>query len=203
MKLYASHTSPYARKVRVVLAEKRIDCELMTVDVSRPDHPAQAVNPLGKVPVLVLDDGTAVYDSAVIAEYLDTVTPVGRLIPDAARPRMLVKRWEALADGLMDAAVLMIQEARRPAELQSEAVRKLHLGKVLRALEQMSEDLGERSWCFGESFTLADAAVGCSLFYLDFRFPQIPWRAEHTNLVRLAERLEKRKSFEDSVPPAA
>ena len=203
MKLFASHTSPYARKVRIVLSEKRIECELVPTDVSVPEHPAVAINPLGKIPVLLLDDGTAVYDSAVIVEYLDTVTPVGRLIPEDARPRMLVKRWEALADGLMDAAVLLVMENRRPLSERSPAWIDRQHGKIQRALAQLAHDLGERSYCFGETFTLADAATGSALFFLDLRFPDLDWRTAHPGLLRLAERLEKRKSFEESAPPKA
>ncbi len=202
MKLYANPASPFARKVRIVLAEKRLECELVTIDTAQPDHAALALNPLGKIPVLLLPDGTPVFDSAVIVEYLDTISPVGRLIPDEARPRMLVKRWEALADGLMDAAVLLRLEGRRPAELQSPAFIELQRGKVARALAQIAHDLGERAHCCGDAFTLADAAVGSALFYLDFRFPDWDWRAQYANLVRLADRLEKRKSFEDSAPSA-
>ncbi len=200
MKLFASPASPFARKVRVALSEKRIDVEIVPVDVSSPDHLAMAHNPLGKIPVLLLDDGTAVYDSAVIVEYLDTVTPVGRLIPEDPRPRMLVKRWEALADGLMDAAVAVVMEGRRPVNEQSPAALERQRGKMRRALAQMAADLGERAYCFGESFTLADAAVVCALAYLDLRFPDWGWREEHPVLSRLADRMERRKSFEDTAP---
>jgi glutathione S-transferase len=186
--------------VRIVLSEKRIDYELIPADVWQPDSPVAGLNPLGKIPVLVLDDGTSVFDSAVIVEYLDTVTPVGRLIPEDARPRMMVKRWEALADGLADAAVLMVMEGRRPARERSEAYLTRQKAKVDRALDQIAHDLGDRSYCFGEAFTLADAAVGAALFYLDLRFPERDWRGELPGLQKLAERLEKRKSFEDSVP---
>jgi len=202
MKLYASPASPFSRKVRIVLAEKRLDCQLVQIDTAQPDHPALALNPLGKIPVLLLPDGTPVFDSAVIVEYLDTISPVGRLIPEEARPRMLVKRWEALADGLMDAAVLLRAESRRPLELQSAAFADQQRGKVARALAQIAHDLGDRQHCSGDAFTLADAAVGSALFYLDFRFPEWTWRDQHPNLARLAERLEKRKSFEDSAPVA-
>jgi|GEM_PF-160304 len=203
MKLFASHTSPYARKVRVVLIEKRLECELIPTDVSVPNNPSLEFNPLGKVPVLVLDDGTPVHDSAVITEYLDTVTPVGRLIPDDARPRMLVKRWEAIADGLLDAGVLLIMESRRPQNERSPAWIERQYGKIQRALQQMSDDLGERNFCFGESFSLADAAVGSALFFLDFRFPNIAWRDHYPNLVHFAEKHQNRKSFEETQPPAS
>jgi len=203
MKLFASHTSPYARKVRVVLIEKRLECELIPTDVSVPNNPSLEFNPLGKVPVLVLDDGTPVHDSAVITEYLDTVTPVGRLIPDDARPRMLVKRWEAIADGLLDAGILLIMESRRPENERSQAWIERQYGKIQRALQQMSNDLGERNFCFGETFSLADAAVGSALFFLDFRFPNILWREHYPNLVHFADKHQHRKSFEETQPPAS
>jgi glutathione S-transferase len=203
MKLFASHTSPYARKVRIVLIEKRLECELIPTDVSTPNHPALDFNPLGKVPVMVLDDGTSVYDSAVITEYLDTVTPVGRLIPDDARPRMLVKRWEALADGLLDAGVLLIMESRRPENERSMNWIERQHAKIQRSLKQMSDDLGERNFCFGETFSLADAAVGTALLFLDFRFPNITWRDQYPNLVKFVERHYKRKSFVETQPRAA
>ena len=152
--------------------------------------------------MLVLDDGTTVFDSPVIVEYLDSVTPVGRLIPEPARQRIHVKRWEALGDGVLDAAILIMSENRRPAEQRSpEWIAKQRL-KVDRSLSAMSQDLADRTWCTGESFNLADVVAGCTLFYLDFRFPEIDWRSSYTNLARLAEKLARRKSFQDSVPSA-
>lgn len=121
MKLIGSLSSPFARKVRVVLAEKRIAYEFV---IDAPSDPATRVpefNPLGKIPVLVTEDGGKLFDSPVIVEYLDSISPVGRLIPEPIRQRVQVRRWEALADGMMDAAVLLVQEGRRSKELQSEA----------------------------------------------------------------------------------
>ena len=202
MKLIGSLNSPYTRKARVVLAEKRIDYEFVVENVSDPANKVADFNPLGKVPVLVLDDGTTVFDSPVIVEYLDSVTPVGRLIPEPARQRIHVKRWEALGDGVLDAAILIMSENRRPAEQRSpEWIAKQRL-KVDRSLSAMSQDLADRTWCTGESFNLADVVAGCTLFYLDFRFPEIDWRSSYTNLARLAEKLARRKSFQDSVPSA-
>jgi glutathione S-transferase len=201
MKLYASLTSPYARKVRVMLAEKRIDFELVPTDVWDSNSPLLKFNPLGKVPCLVLDDGTAIFDSPVIMEYLDNVTPVGRLIPESARPRMQTKRWEALADGVLDAAVAIVLEKRRPAEKHSPDWIARQSGKIERALKTMSLELGDNAWCAGNSFNLADIVTGCALFYLDLRFPDVAWRSDYSNLSRLAEKLAKRVSFKNTEPP--
>src|SRR6202166_4942750 len=114
MKLLASQTSPYARKVRIAIAEKKIECDLVEESPWTPDTTVPNYNPLGKVPVLVLDDGTTLFDSRVIVEYLDTVSPVSRLIPEPNRQRIVVKRWEALADGICDAAAAVVLERKRP-----------------------------------------------------------------------------------------
>src|SRR5687767_6743179 len=118
MKLIGSPTSPYVRKVRIVLAEKRIEYEFQVDMPFSVDTQVPQYNPLGKVPVLVMDDGTALFDSRVIVDYLDTTTPVTRLIPEANRQKIQVKRWEALADGLCDAAALIVLEKRRSNEAQ-------------------------------------------------------------------------------------
>lgn len=202
MKLHASPTSPFARKVRIVLAEKRIDYDLREDNPWDADSKVPQFNPLGKVPVLELDDGSALYDSSVIVDYLDTVTPVGRLIPVTTRQRIVVKRWEALGDGVCDAAVSIVLERRRPKTQQSPEAIHRHYGKIKAGLKAMSQDLGEKNFCTGEGYNLADVATGCSLFYLDFRFPDVDWRPDYPNLARLAEKLGKRPSFADTVPPA-
>lgn len=202
MKLYASLTSPYGRKARVMLAEKRIDYELVQTDVWDPNSELLNFNPLGKVPCLVLDDGTALYDSPVIMEYLDSVTPVGHLIPETTRPRIQVKRWEALADGVLDAAVTIVLEKKRVPQLQSTDWIARQSGKIERGLKIMSQDLGESTWCTGHSFNLADLVVGCALFYLDFRFSEVNWRKNHPNLGQLTDKLAKRNSFKNTVPPS-
>lgn len=201
MKLYASLTSPYGRKARVMLAEKRIDYELVPTDVWDPNTELLKFNPLGKVPCLLLDDGTALYDSPVIMEYLDSVTPVGHLIPETTRQRIQVKRWEALADGVLDAAVAIVLEKKRAPQLQSSDWIARQSGKVERGLKAMSQDLGETTWCTGHSFNLADIVVGCALFYLDFRFSEVHWRKEYANLGQLTDKLAKRNSFKNTVPP--
>jgi glutathione S-transferase len=202
MKLLASLTSPYARKVRIALAEKKIEYELVESSPWAPDTDVPSFNPLGKVPVLVLDDGTNLFDSRVIVEYLDTVSPVSRLMPEPSRQRIVVKRWEALADGILDAAVGIVLENKRPAKQQSRDWIERQRAKVDRGVTELASELGEKAWCNGESYSLADIATGCALGYLDFRHPRIDWRGQYPNLVKLAEKLGKRASFADTLPPA-
>ena len=205
MKLIGALTSPYVRKVRVVMAEKKLDFQLVLEDVWGSDAILKS-NPLGKVPCLVLDGGEAVFDSRVIVEYLDTLSPVGRLIPERGRERAEVRTWEALSDGLLDASILARLEANwagRSAEQRSQAWIERQLRAVHNALKAMSQGLGDKPFCAGNHFTLADVAVGCALGYLDFRFAHIDWRGEHPNLHKLYDKLATRPSFIDSAPPAA
>ena len=202
MKLIASLTSPYARKVRIALAEKKIEYELVEASPATPDSIVPSYNPLGKIPVLVLDDGTNLYDSRVIVEYLDTVSPVSRLIPEPSRQRIAVKRWEALADGICDAAVSIVVETKRPAKQQSRDWLDRQRSKVDRGITELASELGDKPWCNGEAYSLADIATGCALGYLDLRHPAIDWRGPYPNLVKLAEKLAKRQSFADTSPPA-
>jgi glutathione S-transferase len=195
MKLIGALTSPYVRKVRVVMAEKKLDFQLVLEDVWGSDAILKS-NPLGKVPCLVMEGGEAVFDSRVIVEYLDTLSPVGKLIPPMGRERIEVRTWEALADGVIDASILARLEATwagRSAEQRSQAWIDRQLSRVQGGLKAMSQGLGERSFATGNSFTLADVAVGCALGYLDFRFPQIDWRADYANLAKLQEKLSARQ----------
>ena len=202
MKLILSLTSPFARKVRVVLAEKRIDYEAVVDIPWEPTTRVPEYNPLGKVPVLVMDDGSTLFDSRVIVEYLDNLTPVSPLLPKENRPRVAVRRWEALADGVTESAATIFLEQKRPEARQDPEWIVRQEGQVFRGLEAMSEDLGEKTWCTGDFFTLADIAVGCCLGYLDFRFPHIQWREAHPNLAKLADKLAQRTSFAETVPVA-
>lgn len=203
MKLIGALTSPYVRKVRVVMAEKKLDYDFVTENVWSADTQINEFNPLGKVPCLVMEGSEALHDSRVIVEYLDTLSPVGKLIPPVGRERAEVKTWEALADGLMDAAILARLEAtwagRSEAE-RSQAWIERQLGKVQGALRAMGQGLADKPFCAGIHLSLADIAVGCSLGYLDFRFPQIDWRTPHPNLLRLYDKLAQRASFADTVP---
>ena len=201
MKLIMTPTSPFARKVRIVLAEKRIEYEQVVDSPWEAGTHVPDYNPLGMVPVLVLDDNQTLFDSRVIVEYLDTVSPVSRLIPEPSRQRIAVKRWEALADGICDAVALIVVEHRRPLRQQSKDWIKRQQGKVDLGVVLMAQELGERPWCSGEAYSLADIAVGCALGYLDLRQADLDWRGRHDNLAQLAVKLAKRPSFADTVPP--
>jgi glutathione S-transferase len=204
MKIIGSITSPYVRKVRIVLAEKKIEADFVLENVWAPETTIAQMNPLGKIPCLVMDDGSAVFDSRVIVEYVDTLSPVGKLIPADGRERAAVKTWEALADGILDAGILARLEATwRPAEQQSPAWIKRQMSKIDAALSSMSIGLGESNYCHSNQFSLADVAVGCALGYLDFRFPSLEWRAPHPNLDAMYQRLMERQSFKETAPPAA
>ena len=205
MKLIGSLTSPYVRKVRVVMAEKKLDFQLVLEDVWGTDVLLKS-NPLGKVPCLVMEGGEAVFDSRVIVEYLDTLSPVGKLIPPSGRERIEVRTWEALSDGLLDASILARMEAiwaGRSDGQRSQAWIDRQMSRVTTALLAMSQGLGDKPFCAGNHFTLADVAVGCALGYLDYRFAHIDWRSTHPNLHKLHDKLALRPSFVDSAPPTA
>jgi len=201
MKLIGSVASPYVRKVRIVMAEKKIDHELVVENVWSPDTTISMSNPLGKVPCLIMEDGGAMFDSRVIVEYLDTLTPVGKLIPTQGRERASVKCWEALADGVLDAGILIrLERTQRAAEQQSEQWVARQLGKVNAGLTAMSTGFTDTTYCAGNQFTLADVAVGCALGWLSFRFPEITWRDDYPNLAKLFDKLSERASFKDTAP---
>jgi glutathione S-transferase len=198
MKLIGSATSPYVRKVRIVMAEKKLDYQFVIENVWAEDTAISASNPLGKVPCLVMEAGETVFDSHVIVEYLDTLSPVGKLIPAQGRERVEVKTWEALADGVLDAAILARLEATwagRSDAQRCDAWITRQMDKIDKALQAMNKGLGDKAYCSGVHFTLSDVAVGCALEYLDFRFPQIEWRNDHPKLAKLQEKLAQRPSF--------
>jgi glutathione S-transferase len=203
MKLVGSQTSPFVRKVRIVLAEKRIDYAFIedspwVEETQVPNH-----NPLGKVPVLILEDNSTLFDSRVIVEYLDMVSPVARLIPEHKREKIKVKRLEALADGVGDAAAtIFIEKKMRPPEQQSPEWLERQSKKIRLGCAALSEELGHHTWYHDNTFGLADIAVGAVLGYLDLRFPEWDWRTPYPNLAQLLdEQLEKRNSFKESAPP--
>ena len=203
MKLIGSLTSPYVRKVRIVMAEKKLDYQFELEDVWASDAILKS-NPLGKVPCLVMEGGEAVFDSRVIVEYLDTRSPVSRLIPESNRERTEVRTWESLADGVLDAAILARLEqtwAGRKDGERSQAWVDRQMKKVDASLGAIATGLAEKPWCTGIHMSLADIAVGCALGYLEFRFPDIGWRRDHPNLARLADKLNARQSFIDTRPP--
>ena len=205
MKLIGALTSPYVRKVRIVMAEKKLDYQFELEDVWNSDAILKS-NPLGKVPCLVMEGGEAVFDSRVIVEYLDTRSPVSRLIPESSRGRTEVRTWESLADGILDAAILARLEKTWPGRSEGERSqawidRQMH--KIDASLTAVSTGLADKPYCTGIHLSLADIAVGCALGYLAYRFPDIDWRGDHKNLARLADKLEARQSFIDTRPPAA
>ena len=204
MKLLGSLTSPYVRKVRVVLAEKKLDYRFQAENVWSEKSQINDANPLGKVPCLVLEGGEAVFDSRVIVDHLDTLSPVGRLIPPSGRERAEVKTWEALADGVLDAAILARLEATwagRQAHERSQAWMERQMGKVDAGLAAMERGLADKPFCYGKQLSLADIAAGCAFGWLAFRFPDTDWRERHPPLARLYERLMTRQSFIDTAPP--
>ena len=203
MKLIGSVSSPYVRKVRIVMAEKKLDYDFQIEDVWAATSTISYSNPLGQVPCLIMDGGESLFDSRVIVEYLDTLSPVGKLIPGVGRERAEVKTWEALADGLLDSAIAARLEATwagRGAQERSKAWIDRNMEKIHTVLRAMDAGLGEKAFCSGVHLTLSDIAVGCALGYLDFRFAHIDWRVQHPNLARLQEKLVQRASFVDTTP---
>ncbi len=203
MKLIGSNASPYVRKVRVVMAEKKLDYQFVTEDVWAQGTTIGESNPLGKVPCLVMEGAEAMFDSRVIVEYLDTLSPVGKLIPAQGRERAEVKTWEALGDGICDAAVLARMEAvwpHRRDEQRCQAWIDRQMDKVDGAIQAVARGLGDKPFCSGIHLSLSDIAVGCALGWLAFRFPQLTWRQDHANIARLMDKLEQRQSFIDTRP---
>lgn len=206
MKLIGTTSSPYVRKVRIVMAEKKLDYRFEIENVWADDTSVSvsATNPLGKVPRLLIDGHEApLHDSRVIVEYLDTLSPVGKLLPASGRERADVKGWEALADGLLDAGVLARLEATWPGRSdteRSQAWIDRQMGKVQASLQALSKGLADKPFCCGIHLTLADIATGCALGWLDFRFPQLAWRDAHPNLARLSDKLAQRASFQGTLP---
>lgn len=200
MKLLGTNASPYVRKARLVLLEKNIPHTYLIDPPREPGSQVARVNPLGRIPALILDDETCVFDSPVIAEYADTLNDAPVLIPRSdALARMRVKRWEALADGIMDSAVVVRGESLRPAEKQDAGNITRHNDAVTRALAYVSGQLGQRTWCEGASITLADLAVASALIYLDLRQPERNWRGTHPNLGAWFSRMNERASVRTSL----
>ncbi|MDD5297792.1 MAG: glutathione S-transferase [Rhodocyclaceae bacterium] len=200
MKLIGTFTSPYVRKTRIVLAEKKIDYEFVLDSPWEEGSGVPDLNPLGKVPILILDDDSTLFDSRVICEYLDNAAPNNRLLPQTNRERIQVKRWEALSDGVCDAAANIVLENRRKPTQRSKEWLARQQDKVGRGVKMMSEDLGDAPWCHGNGLTLADIAACVALDYLSFRLADFDWRTPYPNLVKLRDKLTQRTSFADSAP---
>lgn len=199
MKLYGSLTSPYVRKVRILLKEKAIPCEFIVEDPWSEKTIAPQMNPLGKVPVLVLDNQKVLYESGLILEYLDSLGS-DRLIPAAGEARWEVLRWHALGHGILDAVVARLMETRRPAEQQSAKLIARQEGKVAKALDAADQAEKGRIYLVGDQFSVADLALGLALEYIDFRYPH-DWRSRHPRLAQWLASISRRASFAETVPP--
>ena len=202
MKLIASLTSPFARKVRIVLAEKQLEHELVVDIPWNAETQVPQFNPLGKVPVLVINEQehTSLFDSRVIVEYLERLVPSPVLIPKAAEAYIQTKRQEALADGIADAAAMIFIEQKRSQALQSAEWIARQQQKIDLGLQAMSQVLGDKLFFVGEELSLADISSVCCLGYLDLRFAEIAWRSQYPNLANFMTRLADRESIKQTIP---
>lgn len=200
--LYMSLTSPYARKVRITAIEKQVPFEMVVEVPWNEDTIITNINPLGKVPVWMLPNGKALFDSRVIIEYLDEVSEIGQLVPKELFGRIEVKRWEALAEGVMDAALVIFAERKkRPLELQYADWVARQFGKIHRGLRTLSDELGDREFYYEDRLSIADIAVACALGYIGLRFEDdFVWQQDYPVLAAHYERLMQRTSFKDTVP---
>lgn len=202
MKLVIATPSPFARKARVVLTEKAVPHDII-IDVPwNPGTTAPAHNPLGKIPILILEDGSAVYDNRVIVQYLEAACPAPTLLPEDPLDRITHLQVEALADGICDAIVLLTIETRRKPALQSADWTERQRAKVDAGVNCLAQRLGDRTWFAGDTMGLADIAAGCALGYLDVRLSDHGWRRDHPDLGAFSDRMEARASFRSSRPVA-
>jgi glutathione S-transferase len=199
MKLYGSLTSPYVRKVRVLIREKNLACEFVVADAWAADSPIPALNPLGKVPALALDNGDVLFDSPVIVEYLDSLNAPA-LLPVSGVARWETLRWQALADGMLDATVSRLLELRRPTEQQSAENVRRQEDKIARSIEYTEQRLSRESWLMENRFTLADLVMAVALEYIDFRYPH-NWRGRHARLAQWLAGVSARPSLIETRPP--
>ena len=199
MKLIIATPSPFARKARVALLEKGLP---HTVEVHNPWQTRIAVNPLGKVPALVLGDGRVVHDSSVIVEYLETLGAPPALLPADPRLRVLHRQIEAIADGICDAVVLIVTERARPSAQQSQRWIERQAAKLRPALAELERLLAGKQAFTAHGIGLAEIATGCALGYLDLRYPELEWRPDHPGLRALAAELAQRASFAQTLPRA-
>jgi glutathione S-transferase len=180
VQLYHAAASPFARKVRVLVREKGLLDRVEEITVNPLADPAELhfVNPLGKVPALVLSDGLALFDSPVICEYLDTISGSPRFLPKEGERRWAVLRTQALADGIMDSGVAMIYESRRPESQRSPDWQQRRQESILRSIRQLDDDPA----LLAGPVNLGSIAVACALGYLDFRLPELDWRQQHPHV---------------------
>ena len=201
MQLIASLTSPFARKIRVILLEKNLPHELVVDVPNEPETRVPEYNPLGKVPALVVDDGDVFFDSPVIAAYLETLEAAPALLPADPLARVHVRQFESLSDGVLDAAVLVLNESRRPAVQQSLSWSERHWTKVERGIGELERLSVGRRWLYGDSMTLADVSVACMYAWIDFRFPHYAIGPKHPSLARWVQPILARPAFTQTELP--
>lgn len=198
MKLYGSLTSPYVRKVRVFLKEKGIEHEFIIEGPGDAAGNVARLNPFGKVPVVVRDDGEALFESPLIIDYLDSL-PGPALIPPAGEARWRVQRWHALGQGIADAVVARLMEIRRRPEHQDPALIHKQEAKVAAALAFAETRVPGSEYLTGNQLTLADIAMGVALAYMDLRYEHA-WQATHPRLAAWFAVFARRPAFVETVP---
>lgn len=200
-KLISATPSPYARKVRIALAEKGLPFELLTEVPWDNTTCTPRYNPLEKLPILLLPDGSSIYESSYILQYLELKHPEVPLLPDDIDGHLAARKLEVLCDGVCDAVVLSLFEKMRAGGGSPEWLARQRR-KIEGGLAEMARLVGSRSWAVGDRFGLGDIAVGTAVGYLSVRFQEMPWRTLHSNLALFSDRLAQRPSFKDSVPYA-
>ncbi len=199
MKLFYSNNSPYARKIRILIDEKKVPVTLEKVVLADKNCIIHEYNPLVKVPILVVND-ISIFDSPVIAEYVDHKSGPLYLMPSDFDKKILVKRWEALSDGLCDAAVAIMLEKRRLISQQNTDVFEKQMRKIKLSLQRLNQEMEGKEYYLENTFSYADIAVGCALGYVKLRYPEIDFKSEYLNLYHLHELLMKRPSFQATAP---
>jgi len=201
MQLYFVPTSPYARKVKVLILETGLEgrIEYVFARPSDTDHDLKARNPLGKIPALIADDGMVIYDSPVICEYLDDQHDGAKLFPPSGPARWLALRQQATADGILDAALLRRSEELRREERQSKGWIAHQAAAMHRALQALNTEVDS----LGAVLTIGQISIGCALGYLDFRFPDDDWRHLAPDLSDWYAGFSQRPSMSATVPSDA
>ena len=198
-KLLSATPSPYARKVRIALAEKGIPFELVTEVPWDSTTTTPKYNPLEKLPVLIADDGTSVYESRFILEYLELKHPEPAMLPRDVDGIIAAKRLEVLCDGICDALILMFFEKQRTAGQSAEWTARQRR-KVDGGLREMARLVGDREYAVGDRFGLGDIAVATVTGYIGVRWPDLGLRTLYPNLAAFSDRMEQRRSLEASRP---
>jgi len=202
MKLIGSYTSPFVRKISILLLEKGITFEFVNEQPYHAETGVAQYNPLGKVPALVTDDGETWFDSPIIAEYIELLGIAPAMVPREPKAALAIKQIEALADGIMDAALVSVREQARPAAQQSEEELVRQREKISRSLD-MCEQLLQDGKLKTDALNLATIAIACAIGYLNFRRVSPGWCVDRPLLVKLAETIFSRESFARTEPPKA